>query len=266
MSGGHFAGILTPLTCRGSKGRSPLASLGTAQRLAPVHSGLPLCETCLSSPPTDSTPARQYFPPYIIKSKWRWRWVCGAGADCGRKRKAPPFIDFPFLKQAGHAPLRCEVSDNHVPYPAPYIFSLPVCTPLSSANTFLPYFPVISVFLFLNCFLFLLKGIKIAVMNISPTHNVWNAITAIVFFCYSVFVKLFFTVSPFSCYCYFILSQISSRSCNKFSSFISLRCWYQINPGNPTARKNETHKIFIACPLLLIPPYPNPHTRFTNKT
>ena len=50
MSGGHFAGILTPLTCRGSKGRSPLASLGTAQRLAPVQSGLPLCETCLSSP------------------------------------------------------------------------------------------------------------------------------------------------------------------------------------------------------------------------
>jgi len=27
-----------------------MASLGTAQRLAPVHSGLPLCETCLSSP------------------------------------------------------------------------------------------------------------------------------------------------------------------------------------------------------------------------
>ena len=50
MSGGHFAGILTPLTCRGSKGQTPMASLGTAQRLAPVQSGLPLCETCLSSP------------------------------------------------------------------------------------------------------------------------------------------------------------------------------------------------------------------------
>ena len=50
MSGGHFAEILTSLTCRGSKGQSPLASLGTAQRLAPVQSGLPLCETCLSSP------------------------------------------------------------------------------------------------------------------------------------------------------------------------------------------------------------------------
>ena len=50
MSGGHFAGLLTPLTCQGSKGQSPLASLGTAQRLVPVQSGLPLCETCLSSP------------------------------------------------------------------------------------------------------------------------------------------------------------------------------------------------------------------------
>ena len=147
-----------------------------------------------------------------------------------------------------------------------YFFFALLTQRFPSANASLPYFAVISAFLFLNHFPFLLKSIKIAVMNISPTHNVWNAITAIVFFCYSVFVKLFFTVSPFSCYCYFILSQISSRSCNKFSSFISLRCWYQINPGNPAARKNEAHKIFIACPLLLIPPYPNPHTRFTNKT
>jgi len=39
---------LSPLACRGSKGQTPMASLGTAQRLAPVQSGLPLCETCLS--------------------------------------------------------------------------------------------------------------------------------------------------------------------------------------------------------------------------
>ncbi|MEQ2781968.1 hypothetical protein AAAU52_02440 [Blautia hansenii] len=32
-----------------------MASLGTAQRLAPVHSGLPLCETCLSSAATAKT-------------------------------------------------------------------------------------------------------------------------------------------------------------------------------------------------------------------
>ena len=43
------------MTCRGSKGQMPMASLGTAQRLAPVHSGLPLCETCLSSAATAKT-------------------------------------------------------------------------------------------------------------------------------------------------------------------------------------------------------------------
>ena len=93
-----------------------------------------------------------------------------------------------------------------------------------SANDFLLYFPVTSVFLFLNRFLFLLKSIKIAVINIPLIFTNRNAITAIVFFCYYVFVKLLLAVSLFSCYCYFILSQISNRSCNKFSSFISLRC------------------------------------------
>ena len=96
--------------------------------------------------------------------------------------------------------------------------------PLSSANTFLTYFPVISAFHFLNYFPVLLKGIKIAVMNIPLIFTNRITITAIAFFCYSVFVKLFLAVNLFSCYCYFILSQISNRSCNKFSSFISLRC------------------------------------------
>ena len=204
MSGGHFAGILTLLTCRGSKGRSPLASLGTAQRLAPVHSGLPLCETCLSSPHYWTDTNQATFPHCIIKPKCRWRWFCGAGTDCGRKRKAPLSIDFLFLKQAVRASLRCEVSDNHVPYPALYSFLRLACSIHPSANTFLLYFPAISVFLFLDLFPFLLKNIKIAVINISPIHNVWNVTTAIVFFCYSVFVKLFLTVSLFSCYCYFI--------------------------------------------------------------
>ena len=190
MSGGYFAGILTPLTCRGSKGQSPLASLGTAQRLAPVQSGLPLCETCLSSFHHWIDTHQAIFSPYVIRSKWRWRWFCGAGTDCGRNRKAPISIDFLFLKQAVHASLRCEVSDNHVPYPALYSFLRLSCSIHPSANAFLLYFPVISVFLFLNHFPFLLKSIKIAVINISPIHNVWNAITAIAFFCYSVFVKL----------------------------------------------------------------------------
>ena len=204
MSGGHFAGILTLLTCRGSKGQSPLASLGTAQRLAPVQSGLPLCETCLSSPHHWTDTHQAIFPPYVIRSKWRWRWFCGAGTDCGRNRKAPISIDFLFLKQTVHASLRCEVSDNHVPYPALYSFLRLACSIHPSANAFLLYFPVISVFLFLDLFPFLLKDIKIAVINISPIYNVWNVTTAIIFFCYSVFVKLVLTVSLFSCYCYFI--------------------------------------------------------------
>ena len=82
MSGGHFAGILTPLTCRGSKGRSPLASLGTTQRLAPVQSGLPLCETCLSSPHhwTDTHQAIFSTLRYLIKMEmtvvlWCRNWL-----------------------------------------------------------------------------------------------------------------------------------------------------------------------------------------------
>ena len=153
---------------------------------------------------TESTLGKQYSPLCTIKQKWRWRWFCGAGTDCERNRKAPISIDFLFLKQAVHASLRCEVSDNHVPYPALYSFLRLACSIHPSANAFLLYFPVISVFLFLDLFPFLLKDIKIAVINISPIHNVWNVTTAIVFFCYSVFVKLFLTVSLFSCYCYFI--------------------------------------------------------------
>ena len=88
------------------------------------------------------------------------------------ERKKLHSIDFSFLKQAGHAPLRCEVSDNHVPYPALYSFLHLACSIHPSANAFLLYFPVISVFLFLDLFPFLLKDIKIAVINISPIHNV----------------------------------------------------------------------------------------------
>ena len=108
-------------------------------------------------------------------------------------------IDFPFLKQAIHAPLRCEVSDdNPVPYPALYSFLRLACSIHPSANAFLLYFPVISVFLFLDLFPFLLKDIKIAVMNISLIFTNRNAITAITFFCYSVSVKLFLLSIYFS--------------------------------------------------------------------
>ena len=166
MSGGHFAGLLTPLTCQGSKGQSPLASLGTAQRLAPVQSGLPLCETCLSSPHHWISTSQVTFLLCVIQPTSRWRWFCGAGTDCGRKRKAPLSIDFLFLKQAVRASLRCEVSDNHVPYPALYSFLHLACSIHPSTNAFLLYFPVISVFLLLDLFPALLKDIKIAVITI----------------------------------------------------------------------------------------------------
>ena len=195
---------LSPLACRGSKGQTPMASLGTAQRLAPVQSGLPLCETCLSSPHhwTDTYQAIFSTLRYQIKMEmtvvlWCRNWLW-------KKKKNSPSIDFLFLKQAVHASLRYEVSDNPMPYPALYSFLHLACSIHPSTNAFLLYFPVISVFLFLDLFPFLLKDIIIAVVNIPLIFTNRNAITAIVFFCYSVFVNLFLTVSLFSCYCYFI--------------------------------------------------------------
>ena len=138
------------MTCQGSKGQSPLASLGTAQRLAPVHSGLPLLRNLpVISPTTEPTPTKPYFPPlrYQIKIGDDGGFV-GAGTDCGRKRKAPISIDFLFLKQAVHASLRCKESDNHVPYPALYSFLRLACSIHPSTNAFLLYYPIISVFLF----------------------------------------------------------------------------------------------------------------------
>ena len=71
------------------------------------------------------------------------------GQTVEENRKAPISIDFLFLKQAVPASLRCEVSDNHVPYPALYISSLPcLYNVFPSANASLPYFAVISAFLF----------------------------------------------------------------------------------------------------------------------
>jgi len=50
----------------GFQGQSLLASLGTAQRLAPVQSGLPLCETCpVISPPLNRHPPSHIFHPTL---------------------------------------------------------------------------------------------------------------------------------------------------------------------------------------------------------
>ena len=58
------------------------------------------------------------------------------------------------------------------------------------SNIKLTFRTFIFAFLFLNHFPFLLKSIKIAIMNISLIFTNRNAITAITFFCYSVSVKL----------------------------------------------------------------------------
>ena len=152
MSGGHFAGILTPLTCRGSKGRSPLASLGTAQRLAPVHSGLPLCETC----PVICRHSKDFLNDSscsIFQNKKRLMMVVlWCGKRLWRKSGLLPFAEYSsFLEQAFHTPLRCEVPDNPMPYPAHHLF--------------LTFFSTFSVTLLLIHFLFLLQNIKIAAIT-----------------------------------------------------------------------------------------------------
>ncbi len=180
------------LACRGSKGRSPLASLGAAQRLTPVQSGLPLCGTCLSSPHYKPILTKQHFPTALSTLN---------GDDGGfvvqeltvEKEKSSPFDRFS-LSETGCScitPMR-SIGQSCAVTGTLFFSSSCLFNPPPSANAFLLYFPVISVFLFLDLFPFLLKDIKIAVINIHC------------FFCYSVSVKLFLTVSLFSCYCYFI--------------------------------------------------------------
>ena len=94
MSGGHFAGLLTPLTCQGSKGQSPLASLGTAQRLAPVQSGLPLCETCLSAPHHWTRTRQTTFFPLRYQLKMEMTVVLWCRDRLWKKEKSSHFDRF----------------------------------------------------------------------------------------------------------------------------------------------------------------------------
>ena len=111
---------------QGSKGQRPLASLGTAPRLIPVHSGLPLCETCLSSaaiPYVLITSA----PLHTSKRKaGRWQWFCGMQKGCEGNGSSHLSREFLFPEYLLGIPLRCAVPDNHVPYPAPKQTYLPV--------------------------------------------------------------------------------------------------------------------------------------------
>lgn len=111
---------------QGSKGQRPLASLGTAPWLIPVHSGLPLCETCLSSSAI----------PYVLiasaplhtnkKKAGRWQWFCGMQKGYKGNRSSHLSREFLSPEYLLCIPLRCVVPDNHVPYPAPKQTYLPV--------------------------------------------------------------------------------------------------------------------------------------------
>ena len=137
MSGGHFAGILTPLTCRGSKGRSPLASLGTAQRLAPVQSGLPLCETCLSSPHHWTDTHQAIFSTLRYQIKMEMTVVLWCRDRLWKKEKSSPFDRFS-LSETGCScitPMRsigqsCAVSGTLF-FSSPCLFNPPICQRLS---------------------------------------------------------------------------------------------------------------------------------------
>ena len=171
------------MTCRGSKGQSPLASLGTAPRLAPVHSGLPLCETCLSSAAHCKNRIAMS-PCGIFQNKKRLMtvvlWCVGR---LRRKAGILPFVEFSiFPEQAFHTPLRCEVSDNHVPYPALHSFS--PWLPLSLPDFFLFLF-----FSFRFTF-FLFKSIKIGSHEHLQDFLSEKCHHCHCFLCYFVFMEL----------------------------------------------------------------------------
>ena len=140
------------MTCRGSKGQMPMASLGTAQRLAPVHR-----LATLRNLPVICRHSKDFLNDSscgIFQNKKRLMMVVlWCGKRLWRKSGLLPFAEYSsFLEQAFHTPLRCEVPDNPMPYPA--------------YHPFLTFFSSLSVTLLLIHFLFLLQSIKIAVITI----------------------------------------------------------------------------------------------------
>ena len=145
MSGGHFAGLLTPLTCQGSKGAHN------------VQWTLALCG-----------PERSGDVPH---GKFRDSPKAGSGAK--------------------YRTILCRI--RH------FSLIIPAYTALFLHYSFSPIIsnivPAISATLHLNHFLFLLQNIEIAVINISQIFSSKNVTTADLFFCYSLFTKLFCTAN-----------------------------------------------------------------------
>jgi len=110
MSSGHFAGILTLLTGRGSKGRTPSGKFRNSPK---AGSGAEWPATLRNLPvisPPLSQPLLISFLLHAIPNFDRDdSGFCGAEADCRGNRKAPLSTNFLFPKQADYAPLRCGV-------------------------------------------------------------------------------------------------------------------------------------------------------------
>lgn len=206
MSSGHFSVILTLLTCRDSKGRSPLASLGTAQRLAPVQSGLPLCETCPVISPPLSQPLLISFLLHAIPNFDRDDSGFVVQKQTVEEIEKLPFPQI-FSSRSGlimhHSDAKYRTIMYRIRHSVFSLFHAYKTSPIHQRISVIV--PCYFCFFRLGHFLILLKDIKITVINISPILISRNAITAIIFFFYFVFTKLLRTVSLFSCYCHFVI-------------------------------------------------------------
>ncbi len=88
-------------------------------------------------------------------------------------KKAPISIDFLFLKQAVHASPDAKyrtTMQSRIRHSILFLHNN--CSIHPFANAFLLYFPVISVFLFLDLFPFLLKDIKTASVCSAEIHRI----------------------------------------------------------------------------------------------
>ena len=121
----------------GFQGQSPLASLGTAQRLAPVQSGLPLCETCLSSPHHWTDTHQAIFSTLRYQIKMEMTVVLWCRDRLWKKEKSSHFDRFS-LSETGCScitPMRsigqsCAVSGTLF-FSSPCLFNPPICQRLS---------------------------------------------------------------------------------------------------------------------------------------
>lgn len=120
-----------------------------------------------------------------------------------------PLVEFSiFPEQTFHTPLRCEVSDNHVPCPALHSF-LP-CLPLSLPDFFLFLF-----FSFRFAF-FLFKSIKISSHKHLQDFLLEKCHHCHCFLCYFVFMELLYPVIWLHFFCYFTFLTISKSSSINF--------------------------------------------------